>query len=174
MSDHFKEAYDHILKWEGGGKFHKVEGDAGGATKWGVSLRGYKQFDKYAVEEDIEELTYEDAAAFARKYYWDAALCKGLKSPIALVVFDHAYNRGPKPAIRLLQGLCDEHRDKSLYDVNKHLSVPMLRKMSVIRMEQYNGIVNRNFALKKFLLGWTNRVMDTEKVSISWLNNGII
>lgn len=174
MSTHFTEAFQHILKWEGGDKFHKVPGDPGGATKYGVSLRAYRGVNPAATEQTIKDLTFGQAAAFARKHYWDAAFCGAYKSPLALVVFDHAYNRGPKPAIRLAQHCAAVLGFKYPSQMNAALTVETIQLLTKLRLEQYNGIVKRNTGLGKFLKGWTNRVMDTEKVAIDWLNKGML
>ena len=78
------------MKWEGGAKVHLTEGDPGGLTRWGVSLR----FHQYLGEEGILSLTEGEAKLIALKDYWIPAGCDALPRPLDIAVMDCAFNLG--------------------------------------------------------------------------------
>jgi lysozyme family protein len=95
MSD-LDRAFDIVMDIEGGGMLHKVSGDPGGLTKWGISQRAYPDLD-------IANLTREAALAVYRRDYWLACNCDKLAWPVALAVFDCAVNQGQARARKWLQ-----------------------------------------------------------------------
>lgn len=109
MSD-FLIAYRHVRQNEGG--FVDDPSDAGGATKWGVSLRylranGHLKFDMDddgdLDVDDIFNLT-ETAAEEVYKDIWTHLGAWRIKQqPVATKVFDMAVNMGSKQAVRCLQ-----------------------------------------------------------------------
>ena len=94
MADHFREALDFTLRWEGG-YVHDAR-DPGGETKFGISKRAHPDLD-------IANLTRDQAGAVYRRDYWDRLRCFDLPRPVALAVFDFAVNSGRARAGRILQ-----------------------------------------------------------------------
>jgi lysozyme family protein len=175
MASDFKKCFDHILKWEGGGKFHIVKNDPGGATKWGVSLRAYKRKFPLATEKTIENLTYAEAEAFAYTDYWKPAKCTEIDSTsIALIIFDHTYNRGLASTSNLINDSFNSSIGSFQGKINFNYlnAIPPLlaiRKLSEGRRNQYAKLVDKVPKFKMFLKGWLNRVNDTEAVALEWL-----
>jgi lysozyme family protein len=92
----FEDAVTRTLALEGGGKLHKVNGDPGGLTKWGISQRAFPGLD-------IASLTEETAKLIYRNNYWNKVKADELPDVLASHVFDAAVNMGPNKAARLLQ-----------------------------------------------------------------------
>ena len=172
----FEDFLKVILKQEGGDKFHKVAGDPGGATKFGISLRFLKDteegdFNKDGSinETDIKELTLEQASELYKKYFYNAANLNLIRNELLrLHVFSHAVNRGIKPAVRLLQRIVGAEQDGKLGKttammINAVRDEPALvHGYASARKIDYEKLVANNPKLSKFLLGWYNRV-DTTK-----------
>ena len=92
--DHFKEAMDFTLRWEGG-YVHDAR-DPGGETKYGISKRTYPDLD-------IRTLTRNQAEEIYRRDYWDRLRCYDLPWPVAIVTFDFSVHSGRARAGRMLQ-----------------------------------------------------------------------
>jgi lysozyme family protein len=65
-------------------------------TKYGISAAAYPTLD-------IKNLTIADALPIAKAHYWDRISGDDLPAPIALCLFDFAYNAGDHEAIVVLQ-----------------------------------------------------------------------
>lgn len=175
--DVFYKCFDVVLEREGGNKFHIVKDDPGGATKYGVSLRAYKADYPTATERTIQGLTYDAAAAFALKNYWEPLQCDYMEPSIALVVFDHGFNRGIGSARRLIQQAITGNVDSkatdsiNLYYLKRTNTEAFLGRLRDMRGVQYERIANANPKLKKFLNGWINRVNTIHNIALQWERN---
>lgn len=65
-------------------------------TKYGISARSYPN-------EDIANLTLEQALAIYKRDYWDALRLDEVPWPLSVCVFDGAVNQGTGATVRLLQ-----------------------------------------------------------------------
>lgn len=97
----FETAYRIVLAQEvpfgsKDGGLNTVSDDDGGTTKWGIS-------SAYHPGIDIAHLSEADAFAIAEHDYWKPCRCSELPWPVALVMFDAAFNAGPKDAVKFLQ-----------------------------------------------------------------------
>lgn len=98
----FDRAFAFSLEKEGG--FVNDPKDAGGATKYGVSLRTYRLYYPEADENTIQNLTVEAAKAFYQKYFWAANRYNEIKNvELAIKTFDACINMGPRQAHLCLQ-----------------------------------------------------------------------
>jgi hypothetical protein len=121
--------------------FHKVKGDKGGATKYGISQRAYPDLD-------IKNLTKEQAIEIAKRDYWDKNQIDKLDPALREIHFDTAFNKGSGTAKRFLE--------KSGGDPAKYLEE---------RQKYVDKIVKNNPSQKKFQEGWSNRVKDLGKIA---------
>jgi len=121
--------------------FHKVKGDKGGATKYGISQRAYPDLD-------IKNLTKEQAIEIAKRDYWDKNQIDKLDPAIREIHFDTAFNKGSGAAKRFLE--------RSGGDPTKYLEE---------RQKYVDKIVKNNPSQKKFQEGWSNRVKDLGKIA---------
>ena len=64
----FQPAIANSLKWEGG--LVKLENDKGGITNFGISLKFLKSINPNATEQNIKNLTMQDAKLLLYKYFW--------------------------------------------------------------------------------------------------------
>ncbi len=144
-----------ILRHEGG--YVNNPNDPGGETKYGISKRAFPQVD-------IKALTVERAKEIYRRHYWERMNLEGIEDlELALHVFDHGVNAGPKTAIRILQRIARVKVDGligpcTLRAVNlSHLKDGYEKA----RIEYYIKIAVKRPRLKIFLKGWINRVGTT-------------
>ena len=81
---------------EGGLSDRNLKDDPGGLTKFGISQKAYPK-------EDIRNITPERAKFLTKRDYWDTIQGDFLPWPIALTVFDMAFNSGVLQAVRTMQ-----------------------------------------------------------------------
>jgi len=124
------------LKWEG--KYVNDPKDPGGETKFGISKRAHPN-------EDIKNLTMDRVVEIYSKKYWKPAGCEGLELPLAVCVFDTAVNMGVKRALEFLRLT----KEPIAY--------------TTLRRNFYYDLATRKPAMKKFLNGWLNRIVDLRK-----------
>lgn len=101
----FDLAIDKTLEREGRDEYSDNPNDAGGPTKYGISLRFYLDaVDGEATAEVIKNLTEDNAKAIYKKHFWLKASCDKIQNqPIANKIFDLAVNMGVKQAIKIAQ-----------------------------------------------------------------------
>lgn len=158
------DIFKYTLKWEGGGKLHKVKGDSGGWTIWGIAYNKNKGLFRDLV--DFKDTTYDEAAAIAFVKYYLATRAYMLPKDCKLIYFDMAYNMGNRRAIKLMQKCIGVTADGIIGPVTiskmQNLTKACLYKQ---RNGFYHLLVKKNRALGKFLKGWLNRSLDIFKRS---------
>lgn len=170
MAD-FDRAFEYLAPLEGG--YVDDPDDRGGATKYGISLRFYKEkVDQYANEEDIQEMSLDEAAELYQEFFWNALGLALLDSQrVADRVFALAVHAGLRPAVRVLQkalvsaGGWDKLAvdgvlgPETLYAVNSNAldQTTLLRDLRLETLEFYRRILSQRPALEKFRRGWERR-----------------
>jgi lysozyme family protein len=113
--DVFKAAFQNLLVSEVGdapdGGYNETPGDAGGATKYGLSLRFLKtqgklydkDMDGDVDADDVRAITLADAQAIYLLNFWTPIRGDELPPCLAMLMFDAAVNSGVPQAIRWLQ-----------------------------------------------------------------------
>jgi lysozyme family protein len=109
MSARFRQAFDILLGHEGG--FVDDPHDAGGATRYGLSLRFLKgkgrlydrNQDGVVDAADVRQITLADAQAIYLGEFWNKVRADDLPPALSLLVFDAAVHCGTGTAIRWLQ-----------------------------------------------------------------------
>ena len=155
----FELAVSKTIFKEGGGKLHKVVGDSGGETKYGISKKAYPNLDIGKLDEVVAKQIYKND-------YWDKVKGDLIQSQqIAEEIFDCAVNMGVKSAVKLLQltnpvliadgvfGL------KTLEAVNSSTPETLMPLYKLIRIARYAAICSKDRTQNKFLLGWINRTL---------------
>lgn len=155
------------MRYEGGGRTHKVAGDPGGTTKWGIAQR-------YHPDIDVTELTEIQARDIARKEYWDTCRCDDLPFPMDILVWDAAFNMGVARAGKFLQksynsihrtvpkyqlkvdGIIGPETIKAIYN-RPEWDNSIIREFQLHRINFYRQRTNDNTSQTKFLRGWLNR-----------------
>lgn len=161
--EYFKDnIFLHTLVWEGvkdikkGGNLHKVDGDSGGWTIWGIAYN--KQDGVFKNFDDFADTTYEEAAALAYVKYYRAISAFILPEESRLMYFDTAYNLGALRAIKIMQSCAGVNPDGIIGPITRErmqfVSESCLYQK---RNTLYNTLVKNNIKLGKFLKGWLNR-----------------
>ena len=178
--NNFEFALENTLKHEGG--YNDVQGDAGGATNWGISLRFLKDLHKSASwvdvdgdgdvdKNDIKSLTKENASKIYYTEFWLKNKCdKIIDVNIAAKLFDMSVNMGNKQAAKLLQlalklagheliadGILGA---KSLEAINKTNPIELMVFLKYQCINFYLKLVETNPAYQKFIRGWLRRAVN--------------
>jgi lysozyme family protein len=168
----FELAIPIVLRHEGG--YVNAEGDPGGATNFGISLRWLKEqglagdinHDGDVDINDIKAMTVDDAKAIYRTYWWDKyGYGNILAQAVANKVFDMAVNLGAPRAHKMVQQALDLPQDgilgpESLNGLNTQPSLQLILSLQNIQAQFYRDLVASNPARQKFLNGWLNRAYD--------------
>lgn len=165
----FSQAWGYLQPLEGG---HSSDpADPGGETKYGISLRFYKEnVDQYATKEDIQTLTMDRAGDLYREFFWDKLGLDRLGSqPVANRVFALAAHAGLRPAVRVLQRALNHSGWKletdgvlgprTLNAANATPDNPLVQDLRLETYEFYQEILSHRTRLEKFRLGWSRRAM---------------
>lgn len=144
--------WEFLWTWEGT-EYENVDGDRGGATKYGIDQRSHPDVD-------IRNLTEEKAKEIYRKDYWGKIKGGLLPEKVAMVVMDIAVNNGTGRASKWLQELVGVVVDgvigpKTVNATNEADSLVLTEKLLDRREAFYRSIARGSQA--KFLKGWLNR-----------------
>ena len=161
--EYFKEfIFNKTLIWEGvpnpktGGNLHKVVGDSGGYTLWGIAYNHNKETFKNF--DDFVNTTYEEAAAIAYIKYYRAISAFILPYAARLMYFDMAYNMGNARAIKIMQKCAGVPQDGIIGPITRDKMQYVTEEcLYTARKSFYNSLVKTNRTLVKFLKGWLNR-----------------
>lgn len=146
------------LRYEGG--YVNDPKDPGGETRYGISKRAYPKLD-------IKNLTAEQASDIYRSDYWGPSGAAALPEPLDMVVFDTAVNMGIGKAIRMLQEVVCSSMDGRFGPATAAAVQQAIRRRGMndvledylkTRWREYDRLVARNSALRRFINGWRNRV----------------
>lgn len=162
------DRYAAALKsWEGG--FAVVEGDAGGATKWGVTIGAFREYiDPNATVDDVRNMTEAQWRYIAKGKFWDA--CKADKitnQSVAELIVDWCFNSGVG-MIKKVQGIVGTKADGvvgpiTLNAINSNSNQKRLHYLIKSARAAYlsDCVKNRSQNLK-FYDGWINRLAALE------------
>lgn len=178
--DNFTFALNQTLKFEGG--YNEIQGDAGGATNYGISLRYLKDLykndnlvdinhDGSIDKTDIKNLTKESASKIYFNEFWLKNKCdKIIDVNLAAKLFDMSVNMGNKQAAKLLQlalqltghdividGILG---NKSLEAINKSNPLELMVFLKYQCINFYLKLVETNPAYQKFIRGWLRRAVN--------------
>lgn len=155
----FKSFYKEVLKWEGGSKLHKVEGDSGGWTKYGIAYNKNKKLF-YSLEE-FKNMSYNRASEIAYEKYYLPIKTNLLPEDCQLFYFDMAFNMGNKRAIMYLQECIGVETDGKLGPITiKNIPKITLECLYEKRNNWYLKLKNSTDWADKFFNGWMNRSKD--------------
>jgi lysozyme family protein len=164
----FQPAIANSLKWEGG--LVKLENDKGGITNFGISLKFLKSINPNATEQNIKNLTMQDAKLLLYKYFWLPNNYQDIKSQkIASKVFDIAINCGAYMANIFLQSatnLLDYSPPiledgiigpKSIAAINLCNQAALYDTLKYNAIAYYIALIVANKTQSVFKEGWLNR-----------------
>ncbi|MGB0896907.1 MAG: glycoside hydrolase family 108 protein [Flavobacteriaceae bacterium] len=148
--------FPQTMKWEGGSKLHKVKGDSGGWTKWGIAWnfweRTFKDFN------DFKDTTKEEAAAFAFVKFYIPIRAESMPDDSKYYYFDTAYNMGTYRAIKIMQKCAGVKQDGKIGPITiSRMHLVSECSLRIEREKFYNRLAAKKHILRKFLRGWLNR-----------------
>lgn len=161
-----------ILKYEGSVYTNDVN-DPGGPTKYGWTLKSYRNIYPNATDDDIKNLTESEAIELYNKYWWEKYGCqyilsKKLSSSLFLAQINLGYFRPNK----LIQELCNEFGDynliidaslgpKSIEAINNCLPIECAFPY-ILFHDLYMPLVKNGLSYYK--KGWRKRVLSDENI----------
>ena len=164
----FNNAFEIMIRNEGGYKLHNVKGDRGGQTYAGIARNYHPQWPGWRFIDsgnmDNADLT-KSVWDFYKTNFWDKI--KGdqiTDQTIAETLFDFAVNAGHSTAIKLAQLVIDSTPDgivgpNTLGKLNQFDAEEFKVRYALAKVARYAEIVNRDRDQQKFLLGWINRTL---------------
>lgn len=104
MASTFDAVLPFTIREEGGAAYTNDPADAGGPTKFGITLatlQSWREADCMA--EDVEQLDQHEAEAIYAARFWNPARCDALPIGVDAVVFDFGVTSSPVRSARFLQ-----------------------------------------------------------------------
>jgi lysozyme family protein len=172
--DNYKACFEKTMEIEGG--FVDDPDDAGGTTKFGVSLRFLKKLietdqNGYAYgdidhdgdidDKDIEALTIEDVERIMRQYFWNLLPMDQFETQprVQWKLFDLAIHASPYESKRVFQRAVKVYPDgiigeKTLAAAKAITEDSLLRAFSYHQLRYYNKSVIRRPLNLKYLSNW--------------------
>ncbi len=171
MNQRYLRAFTRLMDLEGGGVMHKVTGDPGGRTVWGIAENRHPRMFQGAPP---------DLPAAVR-FYWEEFwvpldLEQVRHDEVAFQLFEFAANAGPTASILAMQRSANEVNDIKMFGNVRSLETdgmmgPLtLNAVNAISTQYSQALVrfaNRQQLLyyerlpealrRRFLLGWTKR-----------------
>lgn len=162
MNNNWKQAFDLMLKSEGGYVHHPS--DPGGRTNLGVTQATWENWiGRGSDEAEMRGLTPEKVEPMYKKKYWDAV--RGDELPVGLdyLMFDFAVNAGAGRAIKTLQTAVGITPDggfgpMTMATVQAVDPNELIERFSQAKENFYRSLTT--FAT--FGKGWLNRVADVK------------
>ncbi len=164
----FREAFEEMIRNEGGYVFHNVPGDRGGDTYAGIARRYHPSWRGWSMI-DAQDMSNPDLSTsveeFYREHFWGRLRGDHIQDQrIAETLFDFAVNAGLRTAVRLAQQVLGATPDGVMGPItidliNQHPAKEFLYHYAMAKVARYAEIVNSDRSQSKFLLGWINRTL---------------
>ena len=164
MAD-FLQAFESMIRNEGGYKLHTVEGDRGGMTYAGIARNFHPNWPGWAAIDAGDIPDTELVRQFYRMNFWTPIRGDNITNQVvARNVFDFAVNAGVATAVRLAQIVSGATPDgkigsKTLAALNTMDPDKFALAYALAKLARYRDIVTKDRTQQKFLLGWLNRTL---------------
>jgi lysozyme family protein len=175
----YGKAFEKTIKHEGG--YNDIQGDNGGPTNFGVSLRflsllykdcGIGDFDNDGDvdKDDVKKLTVDDAKEIYFKAFWLKQKCDLIEDDeVAAKLFDLSVNAGLIQAGKLIQRACNQYANvltvdgklgpKSILEINRINPEELIIAFRFECVQFYLNLVEKNPSFSKFINGWLRRAV---------------
>jgi lysozyme family protein len=167
----FDDSIKNMIIENEGTKFTNRPNDRGGPTKFGITLRFFKEcLGDHKTVEDLKNLTQEQALDIYEKFIWnDFQFSNFSDQKVANKVFDMTINMGHVQAFKILQRACNDFGawlplvvdgvlgKKTIGFVNSISSVALLLQIRKRCIRFYLDIIDRDPTQEKFKKGWLRR-----------------
>lgn len=142
-----------------------IKQDRGGETKYGIAQNANPEIS-------VRDLDLAGAMNLYYDEYWINGRCDKLPYPVALIHFDGCINHGVGRANKILQealgvGVDGVIGNQTLSAANQVLPEEIIEKISDIRTNFYNRIVQRDATQSIFLNGWLGRISRVTQHALS-------
>ena len=164
----FEQAFEKMIKNEGGFVLHNVSGDRGGQTYAGIARNYHSDWQGWALI-DRNDMDNPQLTQFVREFYrskfWNKVKGDDITlQGIAETLFDFSVNAGVKTASKLAQLVVDATPDgiigsRTIAKINQVDEESFKTKFALAKITRYAEICRRDDSQKKFLLGWINRTL---------------
>ncbi|MCI1191476.1 hypothetical protein MOJ79_06435 [Calidifontimicrobium sp. SYSU G02091] len=165
MAD-FAQAYEAMIRREGGYVLHTVPGDRGGQTYAGISRRAHPQWSGWQSIDAGGTPSADEVRSLYRQQYWRAIFGDLIEHQgVASSIFDFAVNAGVRVAVVLAQTVAGVTPDGvmgpvTLQALNSMRPDDFVARYALAKIARYVAIVKRDKTQAKFLLGWINRALE--------------
>ena len=157
MLTKFDDIIEIVLKHEGG--YVNDPKDPGGETNFGIAKRSHP-------DEDIKNLTKEDAKRIYYQDYWMKNRVPQLPDELKHIYFDMCVNQGRGRAVKILQQAANAKGAGLKVDgglgpktIGAMKGVE-LQRVRAYRVKYYADLVTRKPDLEKFYFGWFRRALE--------------
>lgn len=152
----------YIIKSEGG--YVKHPRDPGKATNMGITIATLRAWRRCSVtDNDVRNLSQEEAIAIYKAQYWDAARADQLPLGLDYMVFDYAVNSGVARAIKDLQRTVGVTPDgvigqKTLSEIDGYIAKNGMESILNIYATHRWKFVQGLSTFSTFGNGWSRRI----------------
>jgi lysozyme family protein len=164
MAD-FAQAYEVMIRNEGGYVLHTVPGDRGGMTYAGIARNMNPSWAGWLVVDSGGEPHADMVRAFYRSRFWAPIRGDDLEhQATAQAIFDFGVNAGVGVASKLAQLVVGATPDgqigpRTVASLNAYEPERFVMAYALAKIARYRDIVTRDRTQQKFLLGWINRTL---------------
>lgn len=175
MQENFDIFFEMCIRHEGG--FSDDQDDNGnnqgdgygnmGSTMYGVTAKNWGKYTgKPAPPEVMKAITREEVRPFAKEWYWDVVKADALPVGIDIALCDHAYNAGPRPAVKCLQRAVMAEADGIIGKMTIAAAHNMNPEEVVLNFKEQRQKQYESFNQGKYITGWTNRNNETTEKAL--------
>jgi len=163
----FEQAFEKMIRDEGGFVLHTVPGDTGGMTYAGIARNKNPQWPGWTLLDHNENspLLTGMVRNFYKVEFWDRIRGDEIANQtVAESVFNFGVNTGMGVAVKLAQLIVGATPDgavgdKTLQKFNSAEPEAFKKAYALAKITRYADICNKNRTQSKFLLGWINRTL---------------
>ena len=154
--DPFDKYFEKLLAAEGGWSDHKA--DRGGKTNLGITLKTLRSINPKATEQDLRNLTKDQAKQIYKQNYYDGPGISKLPESIRGQAFDIAVNAGPGRAAKFIQELGGVAQDGVIGpDTIAAAEGITNNALADRRQAHYDSLIANDPSQAAFQKGWKNR-----------------
>lgn len=160
----YDKAFKHLISIEGV-IYTDHPNDNGGPSKFGLSQRFLTNyFNRPFSEDEIRQLTLEDAYQIYRYEFWDSMELSRLPEGIALCLFDQAVHSGVSSSVQSVQKILGLRQDGIMGPITRGVIISQATKRLCFdflaeRLRRYGKLVAGDKSQAVWLSGWQNRIM---------------
>jgi lysozyme family protein len=163
----FEQAFEKMIRDEGGFVLHTVPGDTGGMTYAGIARNKNPQWPGWTLLDHNENspLLTGMVRNFYKIEFWDRIRGDEIANQtVAENIFNFSVNTGLSVAIKLAQLIVGATPDgaigpKTIEKLNTVESESFKKAYALAKITRYVDICNKNRTQSKFLLGWIQRTL---------------